>query len=122
MHETGNDTCTSCQCLSSVSLAVKIFRKNDKASQVKCQMSSKTILISFGVVGKNPSMEDLIIPRSSLCTTVDHKTLKILPRDVNMCQRDNASMIALESVEWFNLQHIFFILDKAKAIPIRLRS
>ena len=35
---------------------------------------------------------------------------------------DNASMIALESVEWFNLQHIFFVLDKAKAIPIRIRS
>ena len=120
MHKTVNDTCTSCQCLSSVSLAVKILRKNDKASQVKCQMSSKTILIGFGVVGKNPSMEDL--PRSSLYTTVDHKTLKILPRGVNLCQLDNASMIALESVEWFNLQHIFFILDKAKAIPIRIRS
>ena len=80
----------------------------------------KDHLIGFGVVGKNPSMEDL--PRSSLCTTVDHKTLKILPRGVNLCQLDNASMIALKSVEWFNLQHIFFILDKAKAIPIRIRS
>ena len=50
------------------------------------------------------------------------KTLKILSRGVNLCQLDNASMIALKSVEWFNLQHIFFVLDKAKAIAIRIRS
>ena len=91
MHETVNDACTPCQCLSSVSLAVKILCKNDKESQVKCQMSSKTILIGFGVVGKNPSMQDL--PRSSLCMTVDHKTLKILPRAVNLCQRDNERVL-----------------------------
>ena len=43
-------------------------------------MSSKTILIGLGVVGKNPSMENL--PGSSLRTTVVHKTLKILLRGV----------------------------------------
>ena len=93
--------CQLCQCLSSVLLTVKILRKNDKASQVKCQMSSKTILISLSIFrcggGKIQSMEDL--PRRSLHTTVDHKTLKILRRGVNLCQRDDASMIALEGVE-----------------------
>ena len=64
-------------------------------------------------------MEDL--PGGSLLTTVVHKTLsvKILPRGVNLCRRNAASMIALESVEWFDLQHNFFILDKAKALPIQ---
>ena len=67
-------------------------------------------------------MEDL--PGSSLLATVVHKTLsvKILPRGVNLCRRNSAStpsMIALESVEWFDLQQNFFILDKAKALPIQ---
>ena len=68
-------------------------------------------------------MEDL--PGSSLLTTVVHKTLsvKILLRGVNLCRRNSTStpsMIALESVEWFDLQHNFFILDKARALPIRI--
>ena len=64
-------------------------------------------------------MEDL--PGSSLLTTVVHKTLsvKILPRGVNLSRRNAASMIGLESVELFDLQHNFFILDKSKALPIQ---
>ena len=65
--------------------------------------------------GKNPSMEDL--PKSSLLTTVVHETLKILPRDVNLCRRNAASMIALESAEWLDLQHNFFILNKPASWP-----
>ena len=81
-------------------------------------MSSKTILMGlgfFGVVGKNPSMEDL--PGSSLRTTLVHKTLKILLRGVKLCRRNAASMIALESAEWFDLQHNFYFGLKAKALP-----
>ena len=63
-------------------------------------------------------MEDL--PGNSLRMTVDHKTLKILPRGVNLSRRNAASMIVLESAEWFDLQHNFLILDKAKALPIRI--
>ena len=29
-------------------------------------------------------------------------------------------MIMLESVEWFDLQHNFFIFDKAKALPMTI--
>ena len=58
-------------------------------------------------------MEDL--PGSSLPTTVVHKTLsvKILPGGVNLCRRNAASMIALESEEWFYLQHNFFYFGQA---------
>ena len=58
-------------------------------------------------------MEDL--PGSSQNTV-----MKILPRGVNLCRRNAASIIALESAEWFDLQQNFFILDKAKALPIRI--
>ena len=58
----------------SVLLVVKILHKNDKASQVKCrQRPFRSVLVFFGSVGKNPSMEDL--PGSSLLTAVVHKTL-----------------------------------------------
>ena len=100
--------CVSRVSVSSVSLAVEILRKNDKASQVKCrqvkdhlpaficahifieretsgyeagQRPFLSVSVFLDVVGKNPSMEDL--PGSSLRTTVVHKTLKILPRGVN---------------------------------------
>ena len=69
-------TCVDCVSVSSVLLAVEILRKNDKASQVmiKCrQRLFRSVLVFFGSVGKNPSMEDL--PGSSLLTTVVHKTL-----------------------------------------------
>ena len=56
-------------------------------------------------MGKNPSMEDL--PGGSLRSTVVHKTLLILPRGVNLGGRNAASMIALESAEWFDLEHKF---------------
>ena len=89
------------------------------------QMSSKTILIGLGIFRcggeiTNPFMEDL--PGSSLRTTVVRKKLKFLARDVNLCRRNAASMIGLESADWFDLQHNFFILDKAKALPIRTGS
>ena len=48
------------------------------------------------------------------------KTLKILPCGVNLSQGNAASMIMLESVEWFDLQHNFFILNKAKALPMTI--
>ena len=79
-------------------------------------MLSKTILIGLSISrfgGEKPSMEDL--PGSSQNTVK-----KILPHGVNLCRRNAASMIALESAEWFDLQHNFFILDKAKALPIRI--
>ena len=49
-------------------------------------------------------MEDL--PGSSLLTAVVHKTLsvKILAGGVNLCRRNAPSMIALESVEWFDFK------------------
>ena len=60
--------------VSSVLLAVEILCKNDKASQVECrQRPFRSVLVFFGSVGKNPSMEDL--PGSSLLTTVVYKTL-----------------------------------------------
>ena len=64
-------------------------------------MSSKTISDSyqvwvlFGVEAKNSSTEGL--PGNSLRTTVDHKTLKILPRGVHLCLRNAASMSELDS-------------------------
>ena len=60
-------------------------------------------------------MEDL--PGSSLRTTVVHKTLKILPRGVNLCRRNAASMIALESAEWFDLQHNFLFRTEGQSTP-----
>ena len=74
-------------------------------------MSSKTILMGlgfFGVVGKNPSMEDF--PGSSLRTTLVHKRLKILLRGVKLTRRNAASMIALE----VRFTTPIFILDKPK--------
>ena len=60
-------------------------------------------------------MEDL--PGSSLLTTVVHKTLKILPRGVSLCRRNAASMIALESAEWFDLQHNFLFRTEGQSTP-----
>ena len=81
-------------------------------------MSSKTILIGLGVVGKNSSMEDL--PGSSLRTTVVHKTLKILLLGVYLCRRNAASMIALGSAKWFDLQHNFLFWTRPILLPIRI--
>ena len=54
------------------------------------------------------SMEDL--PGSSQNTV-----MKILPRGVNLCRRNAASiMIALESAEWFDLQHNFLFWIRPK--------
>ena len=84
-------------------------------------MSSKTILIGLGFFGVcvgggggggNLSMEDL--PGSSLRTTLVHKTLKILLRGVKLYLRNAASMIALESTKWFDLQHHFSFWTRPK--------
>ena len=105
--------CVSRVSVSSVSLAVEILRKNDKASQVKCrQRPFRSVLVFFGSLGKNLSMEDL--PGSSLLTTVVSKTLKIFPRGVNLGRRNAASMIALESAKWFELQHNFLFWVRPK--------
>ena len=56
-------------------------------------------------------MEDL--PGSSLRT---------LRRGANLCPGNANSMIALESAEWLDIQRNFFVLDKAKALPIRIGS
>ena len=82
-------------------------------------MSPKTILTGlgfFGVVGKNPSMEDL--PGSSLRTTLVHKTLKILLRGVKLCGRNATSMIAPESAKWFDLQYnTIFYFGQSQSTP-----
>ena len=58
-------------------------------------------------------MEDL--PGGSLCTTVVYKTLKILLRGVNLCRRNAASVITLESAEWLDLQHNFFYFGQGQS-------
>ena len=55
--------------------------------------------------------------------TVVHKTLKILPLGVNFSRRNAASIIALESEEWFDLQRNFLFYNfKAKALPVGIGS
>ena len=65
-------------------------------------------------------MEDLL--GSLLLTTVSQNGPKISPRGVEMPQLNAALMSALESVEWFVLRPSFFVLDKSKSIPIRIRG
>ena len=80
-------------------------------------MSSKTILIALGIfrfggeksVHGRPSWE--LAPYD--CTSQNIVT-KILPRGVNLCRRNAASMIALESAEWFDLQHNFLFWTRPK--------
>ena len=86
-------------------------------------MSSKTILIGLSTfrfggeksVHGRPSWELAPYDCSSQNTV-----MKILARGVNLCQRNAASMIELESAEWSIYNTIFFILDKTKALPIRI--
>ena len=87
-------------------------------------MSSKTILIGLGIFRcrGEKSVHGRPSRGSSLRTTVVQKTLKFLPSGVNLCRKNAASMIALESEEWFDLQHILLISDKDKALPIRIGS
>ena len=87
-------------------------------------MSSKTILIDLSIFrcGGEKSVHGRPY-QSSLRTTVVHKTLKILPRGANLSRRNAASMIALESAEWFDLQHNFLFYNfKAKALPVGIGS
>ena len=46
----------------------------------------------------------------------------LLPRVVNLSRRNAASVITLESEEWFDLHDTFLISDKAKALPTRIGS
>ena len=61
-------------------------------------------------------MEDL--PGSSLLATVARKTLsvKILPRGVNLCRRNAASMIALESAEWFDFKSRLSLIVRVNVV------
>ena len=105
-----HDTCTRVSTVSVVSVS---RRKNNTASQLKCRLRPFwSVSVFFGLVGKNPSTEDL--PGSSLRRTVVPKTLKILLRGVNLCRRNAASMIELESANWFDLQHNFLFWTKPK--------
>ena len=80
-------------------------------------MSSKTILIGISIfrfggeksVHGRPSWE--LAPYD--CTSQNTVT-KILPRGVNLCRRNAASVIALESAEWFDLQHNFLFCTRPK--------
>ena len=80
-------------------------------------MSSKTTLIGLGIlrcggqksVHGRPSWE---LPPYD-CSPQNTERL----RGVNLCRRNAASMIALESAEWFDLQHNFYFGLKAKALP-----
>ena len=86
-------------------------------------MSSKTILVGLSIFRFGGEKSVLGRPSWELapydCSS-QNTVMKILARGVNLCRGNAASMIALESAEWFDLQHIFFILDKAKALPIRI--
>ena len=80
-------------------------------------MSSKTILIGLRIfrfggekcVHERPSWELAPYDCSSQNTV-----MKILPRGVNLCRRNAASMIALESAEWFDLQLNFLFWTRPK--------
>ena len=84
-------------------------------------MSSKTISIglsNFRFAGEKfvhgrPSWELAPYDCSSQNTV-----MKILPRGVNLCRRNAASMIALESAEWFDLQHNFLFWTRPKHSPL----
>ena len=83
-------------------------------------MSSKTILIGLSIFrfgGENsvhgrPSWELAPYDCSSQNTV-----MKILQRGVNLCRRNAASIIALESAEWFDLQHNIFYFGQGQSTP-----
>ena len=80
-------------------------------------MSSKTILIGLNIfrfggeksVHGRPSWE-----RAPYDCSSQNTVMKILPRGVNLCRRNAASMIALESEEWFDLPHNFSFWARPK--------
>ena len=80
-------------------------------------MSSKTTLIGlstfrFGgekTVHGRPSWE--LAPYDS---SSQNTVMKILPRVVSLCRRNATSMIALESAEWFDLEHNFLFWTRPK--------
>ena len=80
-------------------------------------MSSKTILVGLSIfqfggeksVHGRPSWE--LAPYN--CSS-QNTVMKILPRGANLCRRNAASMIALESAEWFDLQHNFLCWTRPK--------
>ena len=80
-------------------------------------MSSKTILIGLSIfrfggekcVHGRPSWD--LAPYD--CTS-QNTVMKILPHGVNLFGRNAASMIALESAEWFDLQDNFLFWTRSK--------
>ena len=80
-------------------------------------MSSKTILIGLSIFrfGEEKSVRGRpfweLAPYNC---TLQNTVTKILPRGVNLCRRNATSMIALESVEWFDLQHNFLFWTRPK--------
>ena len=110
-------TCVDCfsrVSVSSVLLAVEILR--EERQRESGQMSSKTILIGLSIfrfggeksVHGRPSWE-----LASYDCTSQNTVTKILPRG-NLCRRNAASMIELESEEWFDLQHYFLFWTRPK--------
>ena len=80
-------------------------------------MSSKTII--FGVVGKNPTKEDL--PGSSLPTTVVHnwKHWRFC-RGLNLRSKECRFNDRAGECRVVQLTTQYFILNKAKTLPIRI--
>ena len=80
-------------------------------------MSSKTILIGLSIfwfggeksVHGRPSWE--LAPYD--CRS-QNTVMKILQRGVNLCRGNAASMIVLESAEWFDFQHNFLFWTRPK--------
>ena len=80
-------------------------------------MSPKTIMIGLSIfrfggetsAHGRPSWE--LAPYD--CSS-ENTVMKILQRGVNVCRRNAASMIALESAEWFDLQHNFLFWTRPK--------
>ena len=66
---------------------------------VSC-VSISSVLLAVEILRKNDKA-------SSLCMTVVHKTLKVLPHGVNLCRRNATLMITLEGAERLDLQHHF---------------
>ena len=80
-------------------------------------MSSKTILIGLSIFRFGGEKSVLGRPSWELapydCSS-QNTVMKILARGVNFCRRNAASMIALESAEWFDLQHNFLFWTRPK--------
>ena len=108
-----------CTCVSTVSV-VSVSRLSCQLSKFSARTTKRVrsnvvkdhFYWSFGLVHggekcvhRRPSWE--LAPYD--CGS-QNTVMRILPRGVNLCRRNAASMIALESAEWFDLHHNFFFL------------